>query len=87
VILAPTVPADENVPAVIRFVAPAYPRAAKDSRIYGKTITVIVVGRDGVVTQAQTVVAHPVFEQQVLEALKQWRFARSDQEHRFQVTC
>jgi hypothetical protein len=37
--------------------------------------------------QAQTVVFHPVFEQQVLEALKQWRFARSDQEHRFQVTC
>jgi hypothetical protein len=31
--------------------------------------------------------AHPVFEDYVLGALKQWRFMPSDQEHTIQVTC
>ena len=76
-----------NLPTLMKFVAPPYPRAAAEARILGKATTVITVDRDGVVTNAKTVVAHRVFESEVLKALKQWRFTPSDQEHTFQVTC
>ena len=79
--------AEKDIPAVVMFVAPAYPRAAKDQRIMGKTRTVVTVNRDGAVTEVKTIVAHPVFEDYVLGALKQWRFKPSDQEHTFQVSC
>jgi TonB family protein len=77
----------KDMPAVVTFVAPAYPRAAKDQRIMRKTLTRITVNRDGAVTEVKTIVAHPIFEDYVLEALKQWRFKPSDQEHALQVTC
>jgi len=79
--------AGQDTPAVITFVAPAYPRAAKDQRIKGRTLTRITVSRDGAVTEAKTISAHPVFENYVLDALKQWRFKASGQEHTVQVTC
>jgi|SRR5579859_4677352 len=79
--------AENGIPAVVTFVAPAYPRAAKDQRIMGQTRTRVTVNRDGAVTEVKTVVAHPVFEHYVLDALKQWRFKSSDQEHTFQVIC
>jgi TonB family protein len=53
----------------------------------GKTLTHITVNRDGAVTEVKTISAHPVFENYVLEALKQWRFKPSAQEHTLQVTC
>jgi TonB family protein len=81
------VAAEKDMPAVVTFVAPAYPRAAKDERIMGKTLTRITVNRDGAVTDVETIRAHPVFEAYVLGALKQWRFKPSDQEHTLQVTC
>jgi len=81
------VTAEKDMPALVTFVAPAYPRAAKDKRIMGTTLTRITVNGDGTVTEAKTIRAHPVFEDYVLEALKQWRFKPSDQEHAFQVTC
>jgi outer membrane biosynthesis protein TonB len=40
----------------------------------GKTVTRIVVNRDGVVTEVKAISANPVFESQVVEALKKWRF-------------
>ena len=76
-----------DLPALVTFVAPAYPRAARYQRIMGKTITRITVDRDGVVTYAQTISAHRIFESYVLAALKQWRFRPSEQEHTFQVKC
>jgi TonB family protein len=76
---------DKTIPAVLTFVAPAYPRAAKDRRIMGKTVTQILVNRDGVVTEVKTISANPVFESQVVEALKKWRFQSSDREHTIQV--
>ena len=79
--------AAEDMPAVVTFVAPAYPRAARDRRIMGKTLTRITVNRDGAVTEVKTILAHRVFEDYVLEALKQWRFRPSDQEHTLQITC
>ena len=77
---------EKDMPAVVTFVAPAYPRAAKDQRKMGKTLTRITVNRDGDVTEVKTISAHPVFEDYVLAALKQWPFKASDQEHTFQVT-
>jgi TonB family protein len=77
----------QDSPAVIRFVAPAYPRAAKDQRIMGKTITRLTVNRDGIVKEAKTVMAHRVFEKYVLDALKQWRFKPSDHDYTLEMTC
>ena len=79
--------AEKDIPAVVTFVAPAYPRAAKDQRIMGKTETRVTVNRDGAVTEVKTIVAHPVFEHYVLDALKQWRFKPSEQQYTFQVIC
>jgi TonB family protein len=78
---------DNNVPQVVQFVAPAYPRAAKDQRIMGTTVTRITVAANGTVAAATTVRAHPVFEKYVLEALKQWKFKPSAQEHTLEITC
>ena len=79
--------AGQDSPTVIRFVAPAYPRAAKDARIMGKTVTQFTVNRDGVVTEARAVLAHRVFESYILEAFRQWRFKPSDREYTVEVTC
>ena len=79
--------AENDIPAVVTFVAPAYPRTARDQRRMGKTLTRVTVNRDGTVTGGKTISANPVFEGYVLEALRQWRFKPSDQEHTLQVTC
>lgn len=81
------IPDKEALPSIVSFVAPPYPRAAKDQRIQGTTVTRITVAPDGTVTAATTVSAHPVFEKYVVDALKQWRFKASSQEHTFEVTC
>jgi TonB family protein len=72
--------AETDLPVVVTFVAPAYPRAAKDRRIFGKTVTRVTINRDGTVAEVKTISAHPVFESYVLETLKQWRFKPSDRE-------
>jgi|ERR1700690_2607396 len=79
--------AADPIPAVITFVAPAYPRLARDARIMGRTLTRITINRDGAVTEVKTIRAHRVFEAYVLEALRHWRFQPSDQEHQLEVTC
>jgi TonB family protein len=79
--------AEKTIPEVPTFVAPAFPRAAKDKRIMGKTVTRIEVNRDGVVTEVKTISANPVFEGHVVDALKKWRFKPSDREHTLQVIC
>jgi TonB family protein len=76
-----------DVPTVIKFVAPPYPRAAEDQRIMGRTSTRLTINPAGIVTQAKTITAHRVFEDLVLEALKQWQFKPSDREHVLEVTC
>jgi TonB family protein len=76
-----------DVPTVIKFVAPPYPRAAKDQRIMGKTLTRLTVNPAGLVTEAKTITAHRVFEDHVLEALKQWQFKPSDRVYVLEVTC
>ena len=78
---------EKDVPTVLTFVAPAFPRAAKDQRKMGKTITRIKISAEGSVTEVKTVSANVVFENYVLEALKQWRFQPSEKEHVLEVTC
>lgn len=79
-------PADIDVPAVINFVAPSYPRAAKDNRIMGTTLTDITVSAEGRVSDAKIISAHPLFANYVLSALKQWRFRASHAEYHLKVT-
>jgi TonB family protein len=79
--------AESHIPIVRSFVAPAYPRAAKDRRISGTTLTLLTIDRTGVVTEVKTIRAHPVFEAYVSEALKKWRFEPSGQQLTLQVTC
>jgi TonB family protein len=77
----------KELPTVMTFVAPAYPRAAKDERKMGMTITRIKISPAGSVTEVKTVSANVVFETYVLDALKQWRFQPSEKEHILEVTC
>jgi TonB family protein len=77
----------KEAPTVMTFVAPAYPRAAKDERKMGTTITRIKISPAGSVTEARTVSANPVFETYVLDALKQWRFQPLEREQVLEVTC
>jgi TonB family protein len=82
-----TPPVEADSPVVIKFVAPPYPRAAKDKRIIGRTVTRLSVDRDGSVMEVKTISANPLFEGYVLDALKQWRFKPSDREYTLEVTC
>lgn len=78
---------DNDAAELVHFVAPAYPRAAKDQRIMGTTVTRVTVRTDGAVGAATTVRSHPIFENYVLEALKQWKFKPSSHEHTLEITC
>jgi TonB family protein len=78
--------ADGDVPVVARFVAPAYPRIAKDNRIMGTTVTDITVSAEGRVSDAKIISAHPVFANYVLSALRQWQFRASRAEYHLKVT-
>ena len=79
--------ASSPLPEGLSFVAPAYPRLASDGRIQGTTVTRIRVGKDGKVMEAAVVSGHRIFTKYVVAALKQWRFAPSQEEHEFDVTC
>ena len=78
--------ANGDIPAVVRFVAPAYPRLAKDNRIMGTTVTDITVNAQGRVREAKIISAHPVFTNYVLSALRQWEFRASHAEYHLKVT-
>jgi TonB family protein len=78
---------EKDVPIVVKFVAPAYPRAAKDQRKMGTTRTAIKVSPEGIVTDVKTITANAVFASYVLEAIKQWRFKPFAAERTLEVTC
>jgi len=56
-----------------RFVAPAYPAAARLARVQGKADVDLQIKTDGTVTSV-AVKSHPLFQRYVEAALKQWRF-------------
>lgn len=74
-----------DTPVVVTFVAPAYPRVAKDNRMMGTVVADITVGAEGRVTDAKIVSAHPVFANYVLSALRQWQFRASKDEYHVEV--
>jgi TonB family protein len=71
---------------VLRFVAPPYPRAAKDNRMMGTTVSELSVALDGSVSGVRTIRAHKVFESSVASALRQWRFKPINEAYKLQVT-
>jgi hypothetical protein len=70
--------------AVVKFVAPPYPRTAKNFKITGRAVATIHIARGSV--EVQTVRAHPIFEKPVRDALAKWRFAPANQENTLEVT-
>ena len=72
---------------MVTSVAPAYPRVARQAGMQGNTITELSVNQKGVVTEAKRILGHPIFEQYVLAALRQWRLKPSGRDYTFQVTC
>ncbi|HWZ82709.1 MAG TPA: energy transducer TonB [Terriglobales bacterium] len=79
-------PAESDLPALVKFVAPAYPRLAKDNRIMGTTETDMTINADGRVGDVKIISAHPVFAKYVLSALKQWQFKASQTAFHLTVT-
>jgi TonB family protein len=72
---------------LVTFVAPAYPRLARDGLMTGTTVTRLKIGKNGQVIDAEVVSGHPFFTKYVLPALKQWRFQPSEQEFVLDVIC
>jgi TonB family protein len=60
-----------------KFVAPAYPSAARKNRMQGTTTSELQVRADGTVESVKVVMAHPVFHFYVEKALRQWLFEPS----------
>lgn len=84
-VFAQKTPAADS-PTLLTFVAPAYPRAAKELRIEGTAIAEIGIGQNGQLLDVKMVSAHPVFAGYVLAALKQWRFKPLTKETTLRIT-
>jgi len=59
---------------------PTVPALAKKMRLGGKVKVEVTVAPGGSVTSARLAGGSPVFEQSALQAVKQWKFERSDKE-------
>jgi protein TonB len=65
----------EHPPIIIARVLPAYPRAARARGLEGRVVLQAVVGRDGHVEEAITVIkSAAIFDAVAIAALRQWRF-------------
>lgn len=66
----------ERPPQVLRRVEPTYPFAARSRNLTGKIMVKVLVSPDGEVTKPSILEANPkgIFEECVLEAVRQWRF-------------
>jgi len=73
-VLAQTPSETKTTLHIKRFVVPAYPVAARKGRMQGPTTTELQVRPDGTVDSANVVRAHPIFQDYVEAALKQWVF-------------
>ncbi len=76
----------EHLPEVVKFVAPAYPRYAKDHRMQGAAVIHVVVSPDGQVADSKTVTAHPVFGGYAVTAVQKWKFRTTGAQQAFDVT-
>lgn len=73
-------------PAIKKFVAPAYPRLARDARIQGTAAFRITIGADGKVKDVQRISSHAIFATYVEPVLGQWEFQKSAVEHTVDVS-
>jgi hypothetical protein len=78
--------AERDVPALIKFVAPPYPRSAQEQRVQAKVAVTISVDRDGSVSNVSGGESIILFIPYVREAVKTWRFEPSERTHEIQVT-
>lgn len=76
----------ENLPEVVTFVAPPYPRYAKDHRIQGPATIRVTVAADGRVVESKILSVHPVFEKYVVAAVQQWKFKPPAIQKSFDIT-
>lgn len=71
---------------VKKFVAPAYPAAARENRMQGAAITELQVSADGTIGSVKIVDAAPAFHDYVEAALRQWVFEPIPQPATLRVT-
>jgi protein TonB len=53
---------------------PAYPEAARAQALRATVIVKLGIGEDGRVVSAEVLRGHPLFDDEVLRAVRQWRF-------------
>lgn len=66
--------------------APSYPELAKRMHLSGKVKVEVVISPGGSVTSAKVVGGSPVFEQNAIEAVKQWKFEPAEKETKALIT-
>jgi TonB family protein len=64
----------DSLPSVLTRVRPTYPSVARVMNISGLVVIQALVGNDGAVKDAFVVTGHPLFRDDALEAVWQWRF-------------
>jgi TonB family protein len=64
----------DSLPQVTKRVRPTYPSVARVMELSGVVVVQALVGADGAVKDAFIVTGHPVFRDDALEAIWQWRF-------------
>ena len=64
----------DTLPEVTKRVRPTYPSVARVMELSGVVVIQALVGKDGAVKDAFVITGHPVFRDDALEAIWQWRF-------------
>jgi TonB family protein len=64
----------DTLPQVVKRVRPNYPSVARVMELSGVVVVQALVGKDGAVKDAFVITGHPVFRDDALEAIWQWRF-------------
>lgn len=63
-----------RTPVKIRHVSPEYPAIARSAEVSGMVIAEVLIGRDGLVTDARILRSIPLLDQAALDAVRQWEF-------------
>ena len=64
-----------QAPALVKRVAPVYPRIAVNARVQGVVILEATVGLDGRVENVEVVRSIPLFDKAAIDAVRQWVYA------------
>lgn len=64
----------DTLPVVAKRIRPDYPSVARVMELSGVVVVQALVGKDGAVKDAFVITGHPVFRDDALEAIWQWRF-------------